>query len=121
MMIDGISMNILAIRRGIRPSEPLLYFWSTLMPRSLIALLICLAPSLAMGVELQVGVGRIDVTPTTPIRLSGYAARKTESEGVEQKIYARAIALGTNKADASVLMTLDSMAFPRELTEEVAA
>jgi putative membrane-bound dehydrogenase-like protein len=86
----------------------------------LIAWAICLSSSFAWAAELQIGVGKTDVTPTTPIRLSGYAARKTESQGVEQKLFTRAIAIGTAKADASILMTLDSMAIPRELTEEVA-
>jgi putative membrane-bound dehydrogenase-like protein len=91
------------------------------MSRWSIALLICVVSGGVDAAELQVGVGKVDVTPTTPIRLSGYAARKTESEGVEQRIFARAMAIGTNKADASVLITLDSMAIPHELTEEVAA
>lgn len=90
------------------------------MSRWSIALLICVVSGWVDAAELQVGVGKVDVTPTTPIRLSGYAARKTESEGVEQKIFARAMAVGTSR-DASVLMTLDSMAIPHELTEEVAA
>src|SRR5258708_3630799 len=84
-----------------------------------IALLVLLCPTLGAA-ELQVGVARTEVTPGTPIRLSGYAARKSESEGVEQKIYTRAVAIGTSKADASILMTLDSMAIPRELVEGVA-
>ena len=51
-------------------------------------------------------MAKTDITPSTPIRLTGYAARKTESEGVEQRLYARALAIGTNKADAVVLVTL---------------
>ena len=53
------------------------------MSRWLIALSICLASTFASAAELQIGAGKTDVTPTTPIRLSGYAARKTESQGVE--------------------------------------
>jgi putative membrane-bound dehydrogenase-like protein len=44
---------------------------------------------------LQIGAAKIDITPNHPIRLTGYAARKTESEGVEQKIWAKALAIGT--------------------------
>jgi len=80
-----------------------------------------LLPTVARAADLQVGVAKVDATPTTPIRLSGYAARKSESEGIEQRLHVRAIAIGTGKQDVSVLMTLDSMAIPRELTEEVAA
>src|SRR5205823_3513150 len=75
---------------------------------------------LASAADLQIGVAKTDITPSTPIRLTGYAARKTESEGVEQKLYARALAIGTSKTDAVVLVTLDTMAVPHEVTDEVA-
>ena len=41
---------------------------------------------------VQVGVAKIDITPDYPIRLTGYAVRKTESEGVEQRLWAKALA-----------------------------
>src|SRR6266704_220482 len=41
-----------------------------------------------------VGVARVDITPDYAIRLCGYAARKTPSEGVEQKLWAKAMAIG---------------------------
>src|SRR4051794_13788418 len=91
------------------------------MLRRTIALLMIVASVAAAAADLKVGGARTDVTPTTPIRLTGYAARKSESEGVEQKLYARAIAIGTGREDAAVLMTLDTMAMPRELIEDVAA
>jgi putative membrane-bound dehydrogenase-like protein len=86
--------------------------------RLLVGLL--LAPVLSLAAELQVGVAKVDITPSTPIRLTGYAARKTESEGVEHRLFARALAIGTGKGDACVLVTLDTMAMPREVVEEVA-
>jgi hypothetical protein len=33
---------------------------------------------------IPVGVAKIDVTPDYPVRLPGYASRKTESEGILQ-------------------------------------
>ena len=36
----------------------------------------------------EIGVAKIDITPGYPIRLTGYAVRKTESEGTEQKLWA---------------------------------
>ena len=33
-----------------------------------------------------VGVARVDITPDYAVRLCGYAARKTPSEGAEQKL-----------------------------------
>src|SRR5437867_8381486 len=41
----------------------------------------------------QVGVAKIDITPSYPIRLSGFGFRRTESEGVTQRIWAKAIAI----------------------------
>jgi hypothetical protein len=58
--------------------------------------------------EFQVGVAKIDVTPSEPIRLTGYAVRKTNSAGVEQKLWAKALAVGNDVRNASLLMTLDN-------------
>src|SRR5438445_8134259 len=42
---------------------------------------------------LLAGIARIDITPSQPVMLAGYASRKELSEGVHDHIYARAIAL----------------------------
>ena len=42
------------------------------------------SPSLAM----DAGVARVDVTPSEPIRLTGYGGRRTNHVGVEQKLWA---------------------------------
>jgi putative membrane-bound dehydrogenase-like protein len=91
------------------------------MPKALPLLTLLLLPTLTPAADLQIGAARTDVTPTTPIRLSGYAARKTESDGVAQKLYARALAVGATRADAAVLVTVDTMALPGDLVETVAA
>ena len=41
-----------------------------------------------------VGVAAVDITPDYPVRLSGFGFRRTESEGVTQRIWAKAIAFG---------------------------
>jgi hypothetical protein len=41
----------------------------------------------------QVGVAQVDITPDYPIRLSGFGFRRTESEGVTQRIWAKALAI----------------------------
>lgn len=74
----------------------------------------CLAAPL-----LRVGVGKIDVTPDFPVLLSGYAARKAPTDGVAQPLYARALAIGTSREDACVLVALDNTAIPASLTEAV--
>ena len=50
----------------------------------------------ATDATFQVGAARIDITPAYPIRLTGYAVRKTESEGVEQRLWAKALSIGSD-------------------------
>lgn len=42
--------------------------------------------------ELRAGLARIDITPSTPVMLAGYASRKELSQGVHDRLFARAIA-----------------------------
>ena len=42
---------------------------------------------------MPAGVAEIDITPDYPIRMTGYGGRKTESEGTEQRLKARALAI----------------------------
>lgn len=69
---------------------------------------------------MQVGVARVDITPAYPIRLSGYAARTTECEGVEQRISARALALGTDREGPIVLVSVEVTGLPGSVRDEVA-
>ena len=77
----------------------------------------------AKGAELMysVGASKVDVTPTGPIRLCGYAVRKTESEGVEQKLWVRAVAISAPNGEPAVLVSVDNTALAPSITEEVAA
>src|SRR5262249_39796205 len=106
-----------------------------MMPRSLAMLLLALFTSSLLAAYpplipldrpppahpplVPVGMVRVDVTPITPIRMSGFGNRATESEGVAQKLYARAIAIGDGK-DASVLVAVDCLGIPGSITDEVA-
>ncbi|HEV3165454.1 MAG TPA: neutral/alkaline non-lysosomal ceramidase N-terminal domain-containing protein, partial [Isosphaeraceae bacterium] len=69
---------------------------------------------------IPVGVARINISPEGPIRLHGYAVRKDESKGVQQPIGAKALAIGSDKQGASVLVTVDSLGVPDTMVEEVA-
>lgn len=53
------------------------------------------------------GTARVDITPTEAIRLTGYASRKTNSVGVEQKLWAKALAFGSDADGPALLITLD--------------
>ncbi len=67
------------------------------------------------------GVARVDITPDGPIRLSGYAARDSESKGGGRPIEAQALALGSDAEGASVLVAVDNLGIPEAMTEELAA
>ena len=74
------------------------------------------------GGTVPVGVARIDITPSFPVRLVGYASRTTESEGVAMKIWAKALAVGGDSGEGpAVLMMVENCGVPASLTEDVAA
>jgi putative membrane-bound dehydrogenase-like protein len=74
--------------------------------------------SAAPSDTLPVGVARVDITPAYPIRLSGFGFRRTESEGVTQRIWAKALAIGDK--DPVVLIAVDNLVVSAELVAEVA-
>jgi putative membrane-bound dehydrogenase-like protein len=69
---------------------------------------------------IDIGVARIDITPEGPIRLSGYLVRTAESRGVQQKLWAKALAIGSDAQGAAVLVTVDNLGVPDAITREVA-
>ncbi|HEY5313889.1 MAG TPA: neutral/alkaline non-lysosomal ceramidase N-terminal domain-containing protein [Pirellulales bacterium] len=67
------------------------------------------------------GMARVDVTPGYPVRMTGYSNRKEEFAGVEQHIWAKALAIDADGQGAAVLITVDSLGIPQSMTDEVAA
>ena len=68
---------------------------------------------------IQVGVAEVDITPDYPIRLSGYGSRRTESDGIIQRIWAKALAIGSDADEPVVLVMVENCGLPDALTEEV--
>ena len=68
---------------------------------------------------IEVGVAQIDITPDYLIRLNGYGSRRTESEGIIQRIWAKALAIGSDDDGPVVMITVENCGLPDELTEEV--
>lgn len=80
----------------------------------------CLLAGAATGRELrEVGVARIDITPDYPVRLAGYAVRKSESEGVAQHLFAKALAIGNDQEKPAILITVDNCGVPGNVRDEV--
>lgn len=74
----------------------------------------------ADAADVPVGVATVDVTPSYPIRMTGYGSRKTESEGVESRLFAKALAIGGDADGPCVLVAVDNCAVPGWIVEEVA-
>ena len=68
----------------------------------------------------QVGAAKIDITPDFPVRLSGYGGRRDEADSVEQRIWAKALAIRNEAESPALLMTVDNCGVPDYITEEVA-
>jgi hypothetical protein len=69
---------------------------------------------------IQVGVARIDITPEGPILLAGYGDRKSESEGILQPLFAKALAFGSDAQGVSVLITMDLIGVQWYMTKQLA-
>lgn len=84
-----------------------------------LALLSMCGPLLAA--DFQAGVARVKITPPSPFWMSGYAARTHPSEGVEQDLWAKALALRDAEGRQVVLVTTDLIGLSRAISDEAAA
>jgi putative membrane-bound dehydrogenase-like protein len=87
-----------------------------------VLLTLCATPAPAADPPLpyRVGVAKADITPEHPIRLNGFGFRRAESEGVYQKIWARALAVEDGSKSPAVLMTTDVLGVPADVYDELA-
>lgn len=70
---------------------------------------------------VPVGVAVVDITPDYPVRMTGYASRQTESEGIESRLKARAIAIGGDENEGpAVLVAIDNCVIRSVIADEVA-
>jgi len=60
-----------------------------------------------------------NIMPDYPIRLTGYGERKTESAGVAQRLFAKALAFGGDEDGPAVLVTVDNCGVPAAVRDEV--
>ena len=78
--------------------------------------LLCAVSSFAAW---QAGAARIDITPSQPIWMGGYAARTHPSEGIRQHIFVKALALKDETGVVTVLVTSDLLGFPGEVSAPI--
>ena len=98
------------------------------MSASLRLLLTCLTVLLAASRVLAadepsatylVGVSKVDITPDYPIRLNGFGNRRQESEGISQRIYARALVIAQQSHIPVVMITIDSLGVRMSMVDEI--
>ena len=66
-----------------------------------------LAPSMAAESGLRAGIARVDITPTTLMRMYGYANRKCgPANGTHDRLFAKALVLETGESRLAIV-TLD--------------
>ena len=68
--------------------------------------------------SIPVGAAKIDVTRRGPVVLAGYGSRATEHEGIDTRLWARAMVLGDKQPVA--LVVLDSCGVPRKVVARLA-
>jgi hypothetical protein len=61
----------------------------------------------------------VDVTPSEPVRLTGYAGRSGPHTGVVQRLWAKALAIGGAGDEPALWLTLDNCGITRELWLEL--
>ncbi len=87
----------------------------------LLGLLGCCSIAAASEPAYLVGVSRVDITPDYPIRLNGFGGRRAESDGVTQRIWAKALAIQHAEGEAPiVLLSIDSLGVRLPMVEEAA-
>lgn len=85
----------------------------------LIPVLAATSPA-AEPLPYRAGVAAVDITPDHATRLNGFGFRRTESEGVYQKIHARALAIEDGTKSPAVLLTVDVLGIPADIYDELA-
>jgi hypothetical protein len=71
--------------------------------------------------SVTLGVAKLDITPELPIRLSGYQNRPAEAARAETRLFARALAIGSDNEKPVVLITAELIGIGGETSDRVAA
>lgn len=93
------------------------------LPRMLLAVLAAIGLAAvdvnADETDLHAGAASVAITPEDPIWMAGYAARDRPSEGVEQDLFAKALAIEDARGERLIVLTLDLIGVTRELRDAV--
>lgn len=67
----------------------------------------------------KAGVAKQKITPEKPMWMSGYASRDKPAEGTLHDLWGKALAIEDDKGNRCVLVTMDLVGIPRDLSIEV--
>src|SRR5215467_10938030 len=82
--------------------------------------IVALCGSLSAAAETwQAGVAKVIIAPDKPMWLSGYSSRDKPAEGKIHDLWAKALALEDTSGKRCVLVTMDLVGIPREVSVAV--
>lgn len=88
-----------------------------------IAVFVSLLPALnflaLVAGEWQIGASRIDVTPTEPVRLSGYAARVQPATEKDSNLFVRSFYMAHTDKEPLLVVSLDAIGISAAMTETI--
>ncbi|MBM3177485.1 MAG: neutral/alkaline non-lysosomal ceramidase N-terminal domain-containing protein [Bacteroidetes bacterium] len=87
--------------------------------QSIIILLLAGASTFAQQ-TISAGTASVDISPDFPIALTGYGGRAGTFEKIEQKLWAKALAMSDASGKTAILITTDLIGFPASLADQLA-
>ena len=86
----------------------------------LVLVFLLVGSSSAAAKPMEFGFAKVDITPSEPMRLSGYGNRKQPLEGVDEPLFARVMAFRQRKnGPLHVLASVDSLGISATFTQKV--
>ncbi len=82
-------------------------------------LLVVPAMAVAQQPDWKVGLASVDITPSEPIPMSGYASRRAPFEAVAQRLFAKAMAIEDREGGRALLITADILGFTEERSASI--
>lgn len=97
--------------------------WWQLLVRNLnqtFATALLLLPFSVVAAGLSAGTAHVDITPSEPVHLGGYAARTGPHKSIKDRIFVKALALKDETGTATLLLTADTIGTPAWFRERLA-
>ena len=86
---------------------------------SVLVMFACCLGMAGEPLQRKVGLARVDITPGTPLRLSGYSRRDVPFESVDSPLAIRALAFQDGGGPIRLLVSVDSIGLPGTLVDSI--